>query len=170
MLTASATKKTLFSALLVTLGLVLGYVENMFLPIIPLYGLKIGFSNIVVICAVYQSGFKNALAIGVLKAFLSGVFFSGLMSIAYGVTGILFSVFAMNLIKNKSSFSEVGVSVLGSGMFQIGQVLVACAVLNSAAPLYYLSYLLIGSVPCGIVSGLLVHILRKRFKIFKGVK
>ena len=38
----SVTKKSLVCALLVTVGLVLGYIESVVFPIVPLYGLKIG--------------------------------------------------------------------------------------------------------------------------------
>lgn len=170
MLTASVTKKTLFSALLVTLGLVLGYVENVFLPAMPLYGLKIGFSNLVVIYALYETGIKSALMVGVLKAIISGLLFSGIVSIAYGVAGIILSVFSMKLVKSCPWFSETGVSVMGSAAFHVGQIIVACTLLKSFAPVYYLAYLLIGSVFCGIVSGTLIHILRIKLVSLKGFK
>ncbi|MBQ7040050.1 MAG: Gx transporter family protein [Clostridia bacterium] len=168
-MTASATKKMLVVSALVATGIILGYVENMFSPIIPVYGLKIGFSNLVVIFALYKFNTKTALIIGALKSLLTGILFSGLMSVPYSATGIMFSVFTMHFLKNCEKISEIGVSVSGSGMFQVGQVLVASAILKSEAPLYYLSYLLMGSVPCGVVSGIIVSILRKKSGIIKGV-
>lgn len=167
MLTASVTKKTLFSAILVTVGLILGYIENIFFPVIPLYGLKIGFSNLVVIYALYETKIKNALVIGVVKAILSGLLFSGVMSVLYSVAGIMLSVLLMHFAKKISFLSEFGVSILGSAAFQVGQTAVACLLLKSSAPVYYLAYLLIGSTFCGAVSGTLIHILRIKLERVK---
>lgn len=158
----SATKKIVVCAILTALGIVLGYIENLFPQIIPLYGLKIGFSNLVVIYALYEFSIKYAISIGVAKSVLSGITFSGLLHIMYGGFGIILSVISMYLIKkSKLKCSEIGVSVSGSAAFQVGQVAVACVVLKTYAPLNYLSYLLIGSVACGIISGFLVRILRR---------
>ena len=74
----SATKKIVVCAILTALGIVLGYIENLFPQIIPLYGLKIGFSNLVVIYALYEFSIKYAISIGVAKSVLSGITFSGL--------------------------------------------------------------------------------------------
>ena len=166
----SVTKKNVLCAVLVACGLILGYVENMFPPVIPLYGLKIGFSNLVVIYSLYILNTKRALAIGVIKAVLCGLLFSGLMSIAYSMLGIIFSVFSMHTVKKFQNFmSEIGVSVIGSATFQVGQIVVACVFLKNIAPIYYLSYLLIGSVPCGIISGSIVRMIKNRIRNLKEV-
>ena len=129
--------------------------------------MKIGLSNLTVLFALYFFGPVYAYVVGIIKAVLGGVLFSGIMSIFYGVIGIVMSVSGMILIKKSSKFSIVGVSVCGSGFFQIGQIAVACTLLQSQAPLYYLSYLLIGSVPCGLISGILILLIGSRMRLFK---
>lgn len=167
----SAIKKNMLSACLVALGLVLGYIENLIPAFIPLYGLKIGFSNLVVLYALFEMNGKQAFVIGILKSFLSGVLFSGLMSIAYSLPAILLATLGMRCIKNRKEFSEIGVSAVGSALFQVGQISAACVVLASFAPIYYLPYLLIGSVFCGILSGFLVGLVRKNISGFnRGTK
>lgn len=163
----SVTKKSLVCALLVTVGLVLGYIESVVFPIVPLYGLKIGFSNLSVLFALYCFDAKSAYTVGVIKAMLNGLLFSGSMSIFYGATGIVLAVFGMCVLKKTNQCSVYGVSVIGSALFQIGQIIIACLILKSYAPFYYLSYLLIGSVPCGLISGGIVWLIGKHTRLFK---
>lgn len=163
----SAIKKNLTCACLVTIGLILGYIESAFFPVIPLYGLKIGFSNLAVLVALFAFGAKYALGVGLLKAVLGGFLFSGAMSIFYGAVGISFAVLGMCMLMKIGKCSILGISVLGSGLFQLGQIAVACFFLQSFAPLYYLSYLLIGSVPCGLICGGVSWIVGKQTRLFK---
>lgn len=160
----SATKKSVLLACLIALGLVLGYIENM-LHFLPLYGLKIGFSNLVVLFALYALDAKSACCVGMLKAVLNGFLFAGLVSIVYSSLGILAALFGMIIAKKSGFFSEIGVSMAGSCLFQAGQILAACLVLQSNAPLYYLPYLWLGAVGCGLLSGILVRVVLKRFLI-----
>lgn len=162
----SAIKKRLVCALLVTVGLLLGYLESVLFPVIPLYGLKIGFSNLPVLFALYYFNSKCAYAVGITKAVLNGLLFAGGMSILYSATGIVLSVFVMSALKKINNLSVYGVSVAGSALFQVGQIIVACMVLQSYAPLYYLSYLLFGSVICGLICGGVVWIVLRHFKEF----
>ena len=162
----SAIKKNLLCAFLVTLGLILGYLEQTFLPL-PFYGLKIGLSNLPVIFVLYYLGIGYAYTTGILKAILSGLLFSGVMSIFYSFFGIIFAVSGMGFVKKSGKCSAIGVSVAGSSLFQVGQVAVACIILSSKAPLYYLAYLLIGSVFCGVISGILIKWLGCRLRLFK---
>ncbi len=162
----SVTKKNLLCACLVAVSLILGYIEHVFLPL-PFFGLKIGLSNLPVIFILYYSGARYAYATGVFKAVLSGLIFSGFMSILYSLLGIILSVTGMVLVRKIEKITVYGVSVAGSALFQIGQTVVACVMLSSDAPLYYLAYLLMGSVPCGIVSAILVKGVGSRLQLFK---
>ncbi|WP_444354545.1 Gx transporter family protein, partial [Phocaeicola coprophilus] len=51
--------------------------------------------------------------------------------------------------------SVVGVSIIGSLFHSIGQVLVGVLFLNNYNVMYYLPYLLIFSIPTGIVIGII---------------
>ncbi|MBR4030522.1 MAG: Gx transporter family protein [Clostridia bacterium] len=164
----SATKKNMLCAFLVAVSVVLGYVEFLIPPVIPVYGLKIGFSIFPLLYAFFELSPKRALIIGIIKAILNSILFSGLMSFAYSFTGIIFTVVGMYTLYSLSrSFSEIGISVLGSALFQAGQVLTASLILKSIAPLLYLPYLLLGSIACGIFSGTVIKILRTRVSLKK---
>ena len=160
----SATKNYTLCSILVALGIVLGYVESLFPSFI--YGLKIGFSNLVVIYAVYNLKKETAYFTGILKAILSGLLFSGVMSIAFSLFGILFSITLMLILRKKNEFfSEIGVSLAGSVIFQLGQCIVASIFMKSFTPIYYLPYLSLGAIPCGIISGLIVKLFHNRVSV-----
>ena len=61
---------------------------------------------------------------------------------------------AMYLFK-KTKLSVIGVSIIGSLFHSIGQVLVGVLFLNNYNVMYYLPYLLIFSIPTGIVIGII---------------
>lgn len=155
-------------AFLVAVSVVLGYVEFLIPPVIPVYGLKIGFSIFPLLYAFFELSPKRALIIGIIKAFLNSILFSGLVSFAYSLTGIIFTVAGMYILYSLfKSFSEIGISVLGSALFQVGQVITAILILKSIAPLLYLPYLLFGSIACGVFSGTVIKILRTRVPLKK---
>ena len=61
----------------------------------------------------------------------------------------------MFLVKKIKLFSVVGISVIGSIAHSIGQILIAIFLLKNENIIYYLPYLLIFSIPTGIVTGLI---------------
>lgn len=165
-MTASPIKsKWLVCTMLVTVGMMIGYVEHLFIPAFGVPGVKIGLSNLVVVFALMTFGKREAMAVGLAKCLMTGLVISGGMSILYSLAGILFSVWMMALLKAKGYprlFSIPGISMAGSAMFNIGQILVACLILKNIAPLYYLGFLLAISVVAGGVCGFVTRILMDR--------
>ena len=163
---ASVTENRIFScAMLVAVGVLIGYVEHLFSFAIPVPGVKIGLSNLVVLLALMRYTKSEALLIGILKAGLNGLLFSGGMSILYSLLGIVLSVLAMAVCLRlwyPKVLSAVGVSIAGSALFQVGQVAAACLVLTSLAPVYYLGVLLAVSVFSGGAIGGLCQLLLRR--------
>ena len=157
-------EKTVFISLLSCVGLILGYVES-FIPLFSAFpGIKIGTSNIVVLITLYKLSVKDALMVGVFKALLSSVLFAGIMSVYYSLPGVILSVIIMWLFKVFfcNRVSVIGVSILGSAFFNIGQILSCCVILSSFAPMYYLGIFLIFSVLCGALTGYISKILLSR--------
>ena len=69
----------------------------------------------------------------------------------------------MSIFK-KTKLSIVGVSVLGSISHSIGQIIVAFLILNNNTMFYYLPFLLIFSIPTGVITGLISKELIKYLK------
>lgn len=152
------------NAILSCLGILLGYVETLFIPDLFLPGMKLGISNIVVLYAVINMRKRDAFCIGLIKSVVNGLAFSGIMSCFYSILGVLLSIGVMiNLKKfHPKFFSCIGISVAGSAFFNIGQIIAATVILKSLATIYYLGYYLFLSVLTGAITGIVTEIIIKK--------
>ena len=89
-----------------------------------------------------------------LRIVLSGFLFSNLYAILYALAGAAFSFLAMLLGRRTKRFSMVGVSILGGVFHNIGQILVAMAVVETFAVAYYVPFLIVAGTVTGAVLGL----------------
>ena len=148
--------------LLTALGLIIGYIE--FLIPIPLGipGVKPGFANIVIVWALYSLGPWEALMINGMRIFLSGFLFGNFSMILYSLAGAAVSFLCMCLAKKSGLFSMTGVSMIGGVMHNVGQLLVAMAVLETVSLVYYGPVLLAAGVITGLLIGIVSGEVKKR--------
>lgn len=148
--------------LLTALGLIIGYIE--FLIPIPLGipGVKPGFANIVIVWALYSLGSWEALMINGMRIFLSGFLFGNFSMILYSLAGAAVSFLCMCLAKKSGLFSMTGVSMIGGVMHNMGQLLVAMAVLETVSLVYYGPVLLAAGVITGLLIGIVTGEVKKR--------
>ena len=148
--------------LLTALGLIIGYIE--FLIPIPLGipGVKPGFANIVIVWALYSLGPWAALMINGMRIFLSGFLFGNFSMILYSLAGAAVSFLCMCLAKKSGLFSMTGVSMIGGVMHNMGQLLVAMAVLETVSLVYYGPVLLAAGVITGLLIGIVSGEVKKR--------
>ncbi len=154
-------KKTAFCGLMLALALIASYVESLIPVPIPVPGIKLGVTNSIILILLYCTNEKMAWGISVARVVLSGFLFGSLSSILYSLSGALFSLLVMTLIKKRDCFTMTGVSVAGGVSHNIGQIIMAFLVLESKAVWYYLPVLMIA----GCITGCLIGILGK--EIFK---
>ena len=166
-----STKKLMFMSLMVAYSLILYFIEGM-LPglyfIAP--GAKLGLSNIISLSLLYLGGIRMAITVLITRIILSSMFGGGFSSFLYSVTGGLFSIVTMWLVKSLkfNSITEVGTSVLGSISFNIGQLLVAAIMINNMSIFIYLPVLFYVSIVTGIFVGYTSkYVVRKISKIIK---
>jgi len=155
-------KNIVLNAILACLGILFGYAEMLLVPDLFFPGMKLGISNIVVLFAVMTLRKRDVFCIGIIKAIVNGLIFSGLTSCFYSITGVIFSVSVMCGLRRmytSNKISAIGISVAGSAFFNLGQILAACLVLRAFAPVYYLNYYLFLSVVTGAVTGTVVQII-----------
>lgn len=150
------TRKIVRLSMLLSLSIVLSLIEGMipiFSNVIP--GVKLGLANIVIVFVLYLYSFKEAIYVSIARVLLVGLLRTGLFSIVFffSLSGALLSIIFMYLFK-KMNFSIIGVSVIGSICHSIGQVLMAILFLNNINVIYYLPYLLLLSIPTGIIVGI----------------
>lgn len=157
------TKKITLCAILVALALLLSLLERL-IPItylFPLPGIKLGLSNLVTLFALYCLGFPYAFTILILRCVLGSIFGGSLTSLAYSLSGGILSLAVSYLMMKTRFFSIYGVSILGSAMHSIGQILAASLLLGSMSAFGYLPMLLFVSIITGFLIGSLGALLLK---------
>jgi heptaprenyl diphosphate synthase len=162
------TKKIAILGVITSIALVLSYLESILPPIyaaIP--GIKVGLPNIVIIFILYKYGLKEAVTVSALRVFIVALLFGNVMTLAYSLAGAMLSIFAMVLLKKLDKFSEVGVSIVGGVAHNLGQILVAVALLNSTLIGYYMIVLTITGTLAGVFVGLAGSLLIKRMNHIK---
>ena len=148
------TKSIARFSLLCAMALVLGYFER-FIPVAPgIPGVKLGLANTVLLYAVYLMGAKSAMLLMLAKVVLSGFLFAGLSGMLYSLAGGLLSLCVMLLLSRLKDVGIIGVSVGGAVSHNIGQIAVACMVVESRAVLGYLPVLMISAVITGTLTGI----------------
>lgn len=148
--------------LLTALGLIIGYIE-LLIPIpLGIPGVKPGFANIVIVWALYSLGPWEALMINGMRIFLSGFLFGNFSMILYSLAGAAVSFLCMCLAKKSGLFSMTGVSMIGGVMHNMGQLLVAMAVLETVSLVYYGPVLLAAGVITGLLIGIVTGEVKKR--------
>jgi len=156
------TKRIALFGMLVALAFIFSYIEHL-IPLPLPTGVKLGAANIVILCALYFLGVKEAAVISLIRIILSGFAF-GISTVPYSLAGGVLSLLVMVLLKRSKGFGMTGVSVAGSVCHNIGQTLVAMLLLGNKTAYYFPVLLLSGviaGVLIGVVSALVVSKLKK---------
>lgn len=147
-------KKIAVLSMLTGFALMLSYVESL-IPLAPsIPGVKLGLANLAVILCLYRYGWKDALMVDVARVLLNSLLFGNLYVVLYSLAGALLSFGAMAAAKRFSCFSVIGASVCGGIFHNIGQLLVAMAIVGTEPVIWYLPWLLAAGCVTGIVIGL----------------
>ena len=155
------TKKMALFGMLVALAFIFSYIEHL-IPLPLPTGVKIGAANIVVLCALYMLGWKEAAAISFVRILLSGFAF-GISTVPYSLAGGLLSLLCMVFLKKSGKFGMTGVSVAGGVCHNVGQTLVAMALLGSNTAFYFL-ILFFSGIIAGILIGFISALVLKKIE------
>ena len=140
-------------ALLVALAMVLSWLESMVPLSLAVPGVKLGLANLVVIFTLYKLGPRQAAAVSLVRVLLVTFTFGNAFSFAYSLAGAALSFAVMVLLKRTGKFSLLGVSIAGGVCHNIGQILVAMAVLGTKELIWYLPALLVAGTVAGVCIG-----------------
>lgn len=168
-------RRTAELGLLLSMALILSYVESLIPFSFGIPGIKLGLPNLIVLLLLYNGaendpvdtgdrfgrrpvkiftkGEREALLVNGMRIVLSGFLFSNLYAILYALAGAVFSFFAMLTGRRTKWFSMVGVSVLGGVFHNVGQLLVAMAVVETLAVAYYVPFLIVAGTVTGALLG-----------------
>lgn len=151
----STAVRTAYYGMFVALAFVFSYIEVLFPFSIGIPGIKLGLANIVVLTILYAMGTKEAFVISCIRIVLVGFTFGNLSSILFSLAGGLLSWLVMSICKKVKSFSMIGVSIAGGITHNVGQIVVAAIILETAKIVYYIPVLLIVGTFTGLVIGIL---------------
>ena len=123
----SRTRRIAVSAMFAALALIFSYIEAILPLSTGIPGVKLGIANLVVILALYNMNFRYAMGINVIRILVAGLLFNGLFGALYSLAGGVVSLTVMWLLKRTGLFSMAGVSMAGGVAHNLGQLLVASA-------------------------------------------
>ena len=152
-------------ALLVALAMVLSWLESMVPLSLVVPGAKLGLANLVVIFALYRLGPRQAAVISLVRVLLVTLTFGNAFGFAYSLAGAALSLGVMIPLRRSGKFSLLGVSIAGGVCHNIGQILVAMAVLGTAELLWYLPALLAAGTAAGVCIGAAGALVTARVKL-----
>lgn len=141
-------------ALLTAVAVVLGYIERLIPMPGSIPGIKLGLANTVLLYAIYLLDAKSAFVLMVLKVGLSGLLYGGVSAMMFSFGGGLCSLVMMLLVKKLGGVSIIGVSVVGAVFHNVGQTAVAAFMVNTAALMGYVPFLLVAAVVTGVLTGI----------------
>ena len=146
----------------IAVAMVLSFVESQIPAFVAIPGIKVGLANIAVIYTLYKLGWKEAVLVSLVRVLLISLLFGSIMSLFYSLAGAVLSLVGMCLLKKMDKFSVIAVSVVGGILHNLGQIGMACILLETNVIIYYLPFLFLSGIIAGIVTGLLGAYMVKR--------
>lgn len=161
------TKNIVYCGVLIAAAMLIGYIEQMLPLSIGIPGVKLGLANAVTIVALTVLGKKEAVLITLVRIILSAFLFGKLFAMIFSIAGAFMSLCAMLLLKKTGKFSNIGISVAGGVLHNVGQIIAAAIVLHTNAIIYYLPVLIIAGVVAGIIIGMISQTIIVRLNIYQ---
>lgn len=151
------------AALLTAIALTIFMAEAQLPAPVPIPGVKLGLANIITVYAMYLLGPADTLLILISRIFLGAVFSGQMMTLLYSIGGGIVSFCAMLLLRRIFDEEHLWlVSPISAVCHNLGQLLVAAAVMQTWAVLAYLPYLILAAIISGLFTGWCTQFLVRR--------
>ena len=150
--------------LMASLALIFSYIEAIipYNPGIP--GIKLGIANVVTVIALYKFGPKDAVAVSVIRIMIAGLLFNGLFGMLYSLAGASLSLIGMIILKKTGLFSVTGVSMAAGALHNLGQLLMAAALIEDLRIFFYFPVLMFSGIAAGILVGIISALVLKALR------
>lgn len=148
--------------LMTALAMIFSYIESLVPIPIPVPGVKLGLANMAIMIVMFTIGTREAVFVDFIRVVLTSMLFGNFNSFIFSISGAVLSIVVMAVLKHTGKFSEVGISVTGGVMHNIGQIIAAIIIMDTSAIILYLPVLMISGVVTGIVIGIVASIIVKR--------
>lgn len=153
------TRRLALSAMLAALAMIFSYIEAIIPFSVGIPGVKLGIANLVVIIALYEMGPRYAVTVNVVRVLACGLLFNGLFGAVYSLAGALTSFLVMWGLKKTGIFSMAGVSMAGGAAHNLGQLLVAAAIVSNLKMFVYFPVLMFSGIGSGIAIGIVASVI-----------
>ncbi len=160
----NAAKTAALMGVLVAVAFVLSYVEMVLHFSVGIPGVKLGLCHIVTLFALYRIDPKAAVFTCFVRIILNAWLFGNTMILAYSAAGALLSLAVMLLLYRLPLFSPVGVSLAGGISHNVGQIICAALMMDTAGLVWYLPILLVSGCLSGVLVGLISGWILRRFE------
>ena len=151
-----------FDAAALGLALILSYVESL-LPLPLFLPLKPGLPNLAVMYVFFHTGRIDAAILSLLRVLCVSLLFGSVSSFFFSLGGAAAAFLALMLLSPAClHIGRVGVSVGSAAAHVTGQIVAAILLYGAPGLIGFLPWLLIGSVPFGILTGLLLILIERR--------
>lgn len=154
-------KKLTCLAILTAVALIMFVLEAQIVFPIPV--VKLGLSNIISTGVLFMFGWREALAVLLLRVLLGSIITAQLGSIAYSLAGGLLSLVGMILLRRILTGKQLWVAgILGGILHNLGQLIAAIVISNTVSLIVYLPLLLCCGLLAGLFTGLCAQFLLQR--------
>lgn len=166
-MTIEKTRRFTVLSMLTAVAIALNILESVWIG--PIFGvLRLGLANIASLMALRLLGKKEMAAVSAMRvlfgSLLRGTIFSSTFWISAG--GVLLSSLTM-LLCDRLKATILFTSIAGAVAHSSGQVLVVMALYSQPGIAAILPYLLMGSIPTGILTGIVADQVLKRIRPLK---
>jgi heptaprenyl diphosphate synthase len=149
----SKTNKMVKLSLLLSIALIINFLESLVPLPLPLPGVKLGLANcigLIVLC-LYEE--KDYVLFNLLKVFMVALLRTGFGTAFFiGLSGTLFATIVTLIAYKLTKASIYGLSVIGAVFHALGQVLMVIVLYNSVYMINYLVILEFTSVISGVLT------------------
>lgn len=150
--------------MLTALAIIFHMIESMIPVPVPIPGFRFGLANIAGMVALYLFDFKIMAGINLTRVMLASLLNGMLFGTAFwlSLSGVLCSMAAVKIAKQKSNMTIYGVSVAGSCFHVVGQVIAVTFIYQQFLMQALMPVLIILSIPTGLCSGWIADEVIKR--------
>ena len=160
-------KKMSYMIVLLSISLILGYVEAIFPFSVGSIGIKVGLCNIITLLGFNVLNIKSTFCIGLLRVMIIGVIFANIIRFILSLSGFLLS-FVIMLILYKMKFSIIFTSIFGGIFHNVGQIVALSIISKNILIMRLLPIYVIVGILTGLIIGIITSLILKN-KILKNM-
>ena len=164
-----STKRFVYLTMLSAMAISINILESTFIPAMP-FGIRFGLANIIALITIEVFGVKEMLIVNAMRVIignlLRGLIFGSTFWIS--LAGVFISSMVIIICKKVLKLPIISTSMLSAIGHSVGQVMMVSFIYTQASMVAIIPYLLISSIPTGILTGYVALGANKRLpKILK---